>query len=199
MKKVLNIEDEIDLIVVQVLEKNKIEDISNSIEKALRKDRNLDIGEEDFSVQTPVQGIQTINTILNIINIIVIGIAAVSLLVGSIGIANTMYTSVLERTKEIGIMKSIGAKNSDILFIFLIESGLLGLVGGIIGATMGLGLAYLASYFVSITFPGLSLEVQTSQSLLISAIVLSFLLGIISGTIPALQAGKLNTVEALRK
>ncbi len=199
LKKILNIDDEIDLIVVQVLEKEKTEEISNSIERVLRRDRNLDIGEEDFSVQTPVQGIQTINTILNIINIIVAGIAAVSLLVGSIGIANTMYTSVLERTKEIGIMKAIGAKNSDILIIFLIESGLLGLVGGIIGTAIGLGLAYFSSYLVSITFSGLSLGVQTSQPLLISAIILSFLLGIISGTLPAFQAAKLNTVEALRK
>ena len=70
-------------------------------------------------------------------------IAAISLLVGGLGIASTMFTSVVERTKEIGIMKSIGARNKDILYLFLIEAGLLGLVGGIFGALIGMGLAFL--------------------------------------------------------
>src|SRR3989344_4779914 len=72
----------------------------------------------------------TFQTILNIINIVVAGIAAISLLIGTVGVANTMFTSVVERTKQIGIMKSVGAKNQAILIIFIIEAALLGLIGG---------------------------------------------------------------------
>ena len=141
MKKLFNLKDEYDMIVVQVYDSNQAEDIAKKISEALRKDRKEKTGEEDFSVQTPLQAISSVDTILNIINLIIGGIAAISLLIGAIGIANTMYTSVLERTKEIGTMKAVGAKNKEILYIFVIESGLLGLIGGIIGAGMGMGLA----------------------------------------------------------
>ena len=145
LKRLLKIGDEIDLIVVKVDNKDNIDQIAKDIERKLRKDRDEKLGEEDFSVQTPIQALQAVSTVLNIINLIITGIAAISLLVGGIGIANTMYTSVLERTKEIGVMKSIGARNKDILLIFLIESAFLGLVGGIVGALMGLALAFIAA------------------------------------------------------
>ncbi|MCH7567804.1 MAG: ABC transporter permease [Nanoarchaeota archaeon] len=199
LKEILEIEDEIDIIVVQVEDKDKTEEVAQDIERKLRKDRKQKLGEEDFSVQTPLQAIGTINNILNIINLVVIGIAALSLLVGGIGIANAMYTSTLERTKDIGIMKSVGAKNSDILFIFLIESSLLGLVGGIIGAILGLGLAFLVSSIVGSFLGGISLEVRLSFPLLVLAISFSLLIGITSGILPALQASKLNPVDALRQ
>ena len=198
LKEILNIKDEIDLIVVQI-NQNKIKDIAQKIEMRLRKDRNLKEGEEDFSVQTPLQAIETVNTILNVINLIISGIAAVSLLVGGIGIANTMFTSVLERTKEIGIMKSIGARNSDILSLFLIESTLLGLIGGIIGILIGLGLAILISNIASSVLGGINFQVQFSPPLIFFTISFSLLIGILSGIIPAIQASKLKPVEALRK
>ena len=132
-------------------------------------------------------------------NAIVIGIAMISLLVGGIGIANTMYTSVLERTKEIGIMKAVGAKNSDILWIFLIESGLLGLVGGIVGAGIGLGGAIGISSIANQSIGGELFIVSPDYFLLICSVLFSFIVGIISGVLPAFQASKLNVVEALRK
>src|SRR3989344_636025 len=145
MEELFGIDDEIDLIVVRVRDKDKIEDVANEIERKLRNDRNEKVGEESFSVETPLQALGAVNTVLGIINIIIIGIAAISLFVGGIGIANTMYTSVLERRKEIGVMKAVGAKNKDILMLFLIESGLLGLVGGIVVALLGLGAALFVS------------------------------------------------------
>lgn len=199
MKDLLEIGDEIDIIIAQVENKNDIEEVGKNIEKEFRNDRNLDIGEEDFVVQTPLQAVEGVNNVLNIVNLIVIGIAAISLLVGGIGIANTMYTSVLERTKEIGIMKAIGAKNSDILSIFLIEAGLLGLVGGVVGAVLGLSLAFGVAGIAGSALGGIDLGVRISYPLLLSAINFSFFLGIFSGILPALQASKLNPVEALRK
>ena len=199
LKDLLNLGDEIDMIVVQVEDHNKIEQTTENLENKLRKDRNEKRGQETFSVQTPSQGVATVNTTLNIINLIVVGIAAISLLIGAIGIGNTMYTSILERTKEIGTMKAIGAQNNDILFIFMIESGLLGLVGGIAGAAVGLGLAFAASAGANTAFGTSLFQVAPSYPLLLGSVAFSFVAGIIAGIIPARQASKLNPVDALRK
>jgi putative ABC transport system permease protein len=199
MKKLLNIGDEWDLIVAQVSDSKQAQAIAENIKEALRKDRKEKIGEEDFSVQTSVEAVSSVNTILNIINLIVGGIAALSLLVGGIGIMNTMYTSVLERTKEIGTMKAIGAQNKEILWIFVIESGMLGLIGGIIGAALGIGLAFGVSGIANATIGGTFLSVQLSYPLIFGAIAFAFVLGLISGLTPAFQASKLKPVEALRR
>ena len=199
LEEILDIKDEFDILVIQVQDAEEIGKIKQEIEDKFRDDRNQELGEEDFSVQTPEQSIQTVNTILVGINLVVGGIAAISLLVGGVGITNTMYTSVLERTKEIGIMKAVGAKNKDILWVFLIESALLGLVGGIIGAAIGIGLALLVSYGVTTAFSGINFTVAISYPLLTLAILFSLVIGSISGILPALQASKLKPVEALRR
>ncbi|OIO80334.1 hypothetical protein AUJ84_03770 [Candidatus Pacearchaeota archaeon CG1_02_32_132] len=199
LKSILKIDDQIDLIVVQVENRDNLEQVSNEIERTLRKDRKEKLGEETFSVQTPLQSVSSISTVLNIINLIVSGIAAISLLIGGIGIANTMFTSVLERTKEIGIMKSIGAKNRDIMLIFIIESAFLGLVGGIIGAALGLALAFGISSLASSFLGGIELQVSISIPLIAGSILFSLALGLFFGLVPAYQASKLNPVEALRK
>ena len=198
MKSLLNIGDEYDIITVQISNAKNIESIAEKIKEELRKDRKEKIGEEDFSVQTPLQAISGVNTILDIINLIVEGIAAISLLIGGVGIANTMYTSVLERRKEIGTMKAIGAKNIEILYIFIIESGLLGLIGGIAGAGLGIGMALGVAGIANAAFGSEILNIQLSFPLIFSAIAFSFLIGLISGLIPAFQASKLKPVEALR-
>ncbi len=198
LKSLLNIGDEIDLIVAQVADPKQAEDVAKRIESRIRRDRDEKIGEEDFSVQTPLQAISSVNTVLNIINLIVTGIAAISLLIGGIGIANTMYTSIMERTREIGTMKAVGAKNRDILTMFVIESGLIGLIGGIVGAFIGLGMAFTASGIANAAFGSNILAVSVSYPLLFGAIGFSFGIGIISGFIPSFQASKLKPVDALR-
>ena len=134
---------------------------------------------------------------MNIINIVISGISGISLLVGGIGIANTMYTSVLERTREIGVMKAIGARNSDVLYIFLIEAGMLGLLGGIIGVLLGLGAAFLASYSANSFFGENIFIVTINYSLVLFALGFSLAIGMLAGFFPALQASKLKPVEAL--
>ncbi len=198
LQDLFGIEDEYDLIVAKVRDRDKIEEIGEEIERKLRRDRNEKEDEETFSVETPLQSLAAVSTILNIINIIVIGIAAISLFVGGVGIANTMYTSVIERTKEIGIMKAVGARNRDVLSIFLIESGLLGLVGGVAGALIGLGGALAVSSLANQALGADLFIVSISYPLLLSAVSFSFFVGVVSGIIPALQASKLNVVDALR-
>ena len=198
LKEILDFTDEYDLIVAQVEDQDELVEVAKKIEDELRKNRREKIGEESFSVETPLQAFSAVSTILNMINLIVVGIAMISLFVGGVGIANTMYTSVLERTKEIGVMKAIGAKNSDIMWIFLIESGLLGLVGGIVGALMGLGGAMLASNLANQALGNDLFIISINYSLLFGAVAFSFFVGIISGVLPALQASKLNVVDALR-
>lgn len=196
--RTLDIGDEIDIIAVQASDEDRVNSVAKGIEDALRKDRKLKKGEEDFTVQTPQQSLQAINTILAVINAVVVGIAAISLFVGGIGITNTMYTSVVERTKEIGIMKAIGARNQDILWIFLIESSLLGLVGGVVGAIIGLAMAYLIAFGVTTAFPGINFAITLSLSLIFGAISFALLVGTVSGLVPALQASRMKPVEALR-
>ncbi|MFH1358654.1 MAG: ABC transporter permease [archaeon] len=198
MKDLLDIDDEIDLIVAQVENPDEIEEVGQRIEKALRNDRNLDEGEEDFSVETPLEAIGAVRDILFSVNLVVIGIAMISLIVGGIGIANTMYTSVLERRKEIGTMKAIGAKNSDILSIFVIESGLMGFVGGVIGVLIGTLLSLGAAGAANSFFGNEIIRVNISILFIVSMVIFSFLIGVFSGLIPSYQASKLKPVDALR-
>ena len=199
MRSLMSIGDEIDIIAIKVQDADKIEQVAQDIERKLRKDRNQKEGEEDFSVQTPLQALSSIRTILTVINIVVTGIAAIALLVGGIGITNTMFTSVLERTRENGVMKAIGAQNKDILTIFLIESALLGLVGGLVGAAIGLSMALGVAGAANSALGETIFKVSPSIPLLIGAILFSLVIGILSGLVPAYQASKLNPVEALRK
>jgi len=198
MKRLLTIDDEIDLLVAQIDSREDISVIAGRISAALRKDRNLKIGEEDFSVETPLQSVSVVNQTLLVVNAIVVGIALISLVVGGIGIANTMYTSVLERKKEIGTMKAIGAQNKDILTIFLIESGLLGFIGGFIGVVIGAGLAIGLSSFANAYFETQLITVELSAPLLTGVLFFSGILGIVFGGIPSYQASKLKPVDALR-
>src|SRR3989344_5567275 len=127
----------LDLIAVHVKTKEDMPQVKEDIERILRKIRNVKIGQEDFEVSTPEQALSTVNQILTGVQIFIVLIALISILVGAVGIVNTMTTSVLERKKEIGTMKAIGARNSDIFYQFFIEAGLLGLIGGLLGVAIG--------------------------------------------------------------
>jgi len=190
--------DEVNVIAVKVNDEGRIDRTKENIEKLLRKERDVKKGEEDFAVDSPKSSIDALNSTLFAIQLFVYIIAAISILVGGIGIMNTMYTSVLERTKDIGIMKSIGAKNSSIFTIFFIESGFLGFVGGIIGIIIGIAIAYGMAFIGRATLGSQLIQAHVSLVLIISTLVASFILGTLFGTLPALQASKLVPVESLR-
>lgn len=198
-RELLDIPDEYSLIVVQVTSEEDIELAQESITKDLRSSRGVREGREDFAVETPGDVLNAFNTIIGGVTAVLVGIAAISLIVGGIGIMNTMYTAVLERTREIGIMKAVGARNSDVLSIFMFESGLLGLLGGTIGVLLGVALSQLVVIAGSFALgPGV-LSSDISLSLVLGSLAFSFGVGLLAGTLPAYEAARLPPVEALRK
>lgn len=145
--------------------------------------------EDDFTLQTAESSLETVNNITNILSIALGGIAAISLLVGGIGVANIMLVSVTERTREIGLRKALGARRIDILKQFLLEAVILSLSGGLIGIALGMGGSMLVSrFFVSSVTPWSAFL----------AFSFSLLIGVVFGMAPALRASKLNPIEALR-
>jgi putative ABC transport system permease protein len=189
--------DQLDYMFVTVKEGANPSDVADRIKKALRKTRNVKEGDEDFVVQTSDDLIKAFGTVLTIIQIVLISIAGISLLVGGVNITNTMYTSVLERTNEIGVMKAIGATNKDVFLIFLIESGILGVAGGILGIAIGIGLSKLVA--LGAAAGGYSIITAIFPWYLIGgALGFSFIVGALAGTLPAIQASKLKPVDALR-
>jgi len=147
---------------------------------------------EDFTVQSQGAMLQTMNTILNVLTAVLGGIAGISLLVGGIGIMNIMLVSVRERTREIGIRKAIGARNSDIMAQFLIEAITLSGVGGVIGIILGVGIALLIPLFVTV--------LPTSVSLwsIVMAFSFSMAVGVFFGVYPARKASLQDPITALR-
>ena len=190
--------DEVSQILVKVSDEDELSRVSEDIEEKLRKEKNEGKGKESFEVQTPEQLLGTISTVFSIVTAVLIGIAAISLVVGGIGIANTMYTSVIERTKEIGIMKAVGAKNSDVLTIFLMEAGLLGLVGGMIGIALGIGIGEVVEIIATRAIGSPLLNSTFSLPLVLGALAFSFIIGSVSGLLLARQAASLRPVDALR-
>lgn len=153
----------------------------------------------DFSVLTPNRVNQLVGNILGVIEFVLFMIAIVSLVVGAVGIMNTMYTSVLERTRHIGIMKAVGASRESILSLFLIESGLIGFIGGIMGIVLGIAVAFciglIAQNFgINNLFSFAALDFFE----LFVVLVITFITGILAGFFPARAAARMEPAEALR-
>ncbi len=187
--------DQIDIIIAQVEEGYDAGKVAEDVKEALRKDHGLKEGEEDFTVQTFEQLMDMFSSVFNLVITIVIGIAAISLLVGGLGIMNTMYMSILERTREIGIMKSIGATNRNVMAIYLVESGFLGLFGGAVGMTLGILIAKGIEFGIESFF---HLRALITPELIVGTLLFSFIVGVVSGLLPARRAARLQPVEALR-
>jgi len=174
--------------------------VAEAIEDALSKTRKRRFGtdEADFSVLTSERMGDLAGNILGIIQLVIFLFASVAIVVGGIGITNSMFTSVRERTREIGVMKAIGAKNSAVLTIFLFEAGIIGLIGGVGGTILGAGLAKGIELYGQL-HPLFYFTASVTPGLIIFGLVFSFFVGCISGLIPARAAAKLKPVEALRR
>jgi len=161
----------------------------------IRKLRNAH-GEEDFQIMDSQQLIDSSMSIMGTIQIIVVGIAAIALIVGAIGVMNMMFMSVSNRKKEIGTMKAIGATDRQVIMIFLTEAMLMGMIGGVVGAGLGVEIALLSS--VAATQLDFKLNVAVTPELILFAVLFAGIIGIISGVLPAIRASKMDPVEAMR-
>ncbi len=186
-----------DTLVVKIKDENQLDEVITKIQDKLMTARHVTQKNMDFSVTSRKEMQQTRAETMNSMSMFLLAIATVSLIVGAVGIANTMFTSVLEKTKEIGIMKAIGARNQDILLIFILNAGFIGLVGGLIGIILGAVL----SGFMPVLLGNLPMArggTLVSSNSIIMALSVSVIVGILAGIIPAYQASRLKPVDALR-
>ena len=193
MRELFDDKDTVSMIQANVKSGRDINEVAEKTTQQLKKVRD----EEEFDVITAEQLMEQLGAVLLIVQAVLVSIAAISLVVGGIGIANVMYTSVMQRTREIGIMKSVGATNRTILLIFVMEAGLIGLAGGIIGVLLGA----LIAMTVGMIAAGAGwpiFKVSISPVILLFGLVFSVLVGMVSGALPAMQASKLKPVDALR-
>ena len=190
-KRMLGV-DYIQQIVCSAASEDVAEAAVEEIENILRASHKIpEDGEDDFSVRTQQEMLEMMSSMTGMITTVLVAIALISLLVGCIGIMNIMYVTVTERTKEIGLRMSIGAKNSAILMQFLTESIILSLIGGVIGLLLGIGLSYIVALVMSLPF-------IINPLWMVISFVSCAILGLISGFFPALKASRTNPINALR-
>ncbi len=183
--------DEISYIFLKARKNTDMQRFEEDVRFALRNSHKVSKEDEDFTVITYEFVSEAADMILGTLVLALGLIAAIALIVGGIGIMNTMYMSVMERTRELGTLKAVGALKKDILLVVLIESGFLGLVGGIVGTIIGLGLSCLVCVFAEI-------PIIFNLILIFGSILISFLIGLGSGYFPAKRAVDLSPTEALR-
>lgn len=191
-------------IQVKVTDSGSANETATAIENKLLLSRHVTESTKDFSVTSSATMQSTISSVMETMSLFLAGIAAVSLLVGAIGIANTMFMSVMERTRQIGTLKALGTTNFEVMKLFVFESAMIGFIGGLLGIFLGM----IASGVISEL--GIRLMVAGGRSgatgsiavitpqLAAFALGFSVLIGIISGILPARMATKLEPVEALR-
>jgi putative ABC transport system permease protein len=191
-------------IQVKVADPGLVNEVTNITEERLLLSRHETENTRDFTITSAQQIQTTISGVMGTLNLFLTGIAAISLLVGAIGIANTMFMSVMERTRQIGTLKALGTTNFEIMKLFLLESAMIGFMGGLIGVFLG----FIAAGTISelgVRIAGIggrgglggNLTVITPELVLFS-IGFSVFIGAISGLIPARRAASLQPVEALR-
>lgn len=177
-------------IIVVSSSDHDTDEVASNLENTLMSLHGVTKETEDFQVTTASSLAATVSGITDVLSLFLGVIASISLLVGGIGVANTMFMSVLEQTKQIGVLKSLGAKNKDIIYIFLSEAGIIGLIGGMLGVL----LSFLASGLISLA----GLPTNITLELILGGLFFSIFTGIIAGISPARNAAKIPPIEALR-
>ncbi|MFA6329440.1 MAG: ABC transporter permease [Candidatus Micrarchaeia archaeon] len=189
-KKFLNQSKQASSLIIKVEPGYSTDAVSSAVSAKLAELHRVDSDNLDFTITTAAAIQSTISSVTETLTLFLGGIAAISLLVGAIGVANTMFMSVLERTKEIGILKALGMKDREITLLFLFESALIGFMGGFFGLLLSLSVSFILSMF--------SVSSTITLELMLGALMFSVFVGVISGMIPARNAAKLQPVEALR-
>jgi putative ABC transport system permease protein len=188
--------DRVDVIFVQATSADTVRSAADEISQILRQRHRAAIGLDDFTVFTQEDFVATARTITSVLTIFLGGIAAISLLVGGIGIMNIMLVSVTERTREIGLRKALGARRKDIMIQFLTESSMLSLLGGLVGIGLGwaiaTGVGQIAAAANTPFYPTVGLGA------VLLATIFSTAVGLFFGIYPANRAANLQPVEALR-
>jgi len=188
--------ERIDLLLVQVIDAESVKQASEEVSDILRSRHRTALGADDFTVFSQEDFVNTARTITGVLTIFLGGIAAISLLVGGIGIMNIMLVSVTERTREIGLRKALGARKRDILIQFLTESSMLSLLGGLVGILLGWLIALIVGQIAAANdtpfYPVVGLDA------ILLATLFSTAAGLFFGLYPANRAANLEPVEALR-
>ncbi len=186
--------DDISEIWVKIRNIAEAEGIADEIEERIDENHKLD----DFaSAMTMGSAIEQLNTVFGLLQAVLVAIASISLIVASMGIINTMLMSVMERTHEIGVMKAIGAKNRNVLSLFLVEAGLVSAAGGVLGCVLGVIGAYVICMCISTQF-GMNIPAMVQPGVMLGGLGVAVLVGILSGLYPAGKASKMSPVEAVR-
>jgi len=187
-------------ITVQAEDNNIADETAEEIEFLLRQRHDLPFDnpdKDDFAVMTMAEAMDLYNTVFDAINLLLVAIAGISLVVGGVGIMNIMYVSVAERTYEIGLRKSVGATEGNILWQFLWEAVVITFFGAIIGFVLGVLLSFLVT--IVATSQGIGWKFVINPSSIFLSIGVSLFIGLVFGVFPALSASKLDPVDALRK
>jgi len=195
-------ESNITSATIQVYDVTNVESIADEIEQAINENH----GDDDFASATTMSSImESIQNIIGVIQMMLVAIASIALIVASIGIMNTMLTSVMERTREIGIMKAIGAENKDVMSIFIIEGIIVSVIGGLCGIFLGVFGSQALGEIVSMQGSsgagppsGMALNPVVTLSSVMLAIGVSILVGVLSSSYPAWKAAKMSPIEAVR-
>ena len=204
-KKAMGV-DHIQFVIYKVNDMNLVAQTIAEMEVVMRDRHEIEYDSEedkkdklkdDFTIVSIAEAKEMLDQVFLILNVLLIGLTSISLIVGGVGIMNVMYVSVTERTKEIGLRKSVGARNGDLLLQFIFEAVILTLVGGLFGIVFGYIFSKILTYFVM--GKGFMVEFQVTWQAVLLAVGFSAVVGILFGFYPARKASRMTPIEALRK
>ncbi len=195
-KKILGV-DHIQFAIFELRDMNRLDFTVAQAESIMRSEHDItDPEEDDFAVSSVTEIREIIDNVFFTINLLLLGLTSIALIVGGVGIMNVMYVAVTERTFEIGIRKSVGARRKDILFQFLVEAVFLTIIGGILGILIGIAISLLVTFIIN-NF-GINFELQVTSGSILLGFIFSAAVGIIFGVYPARRASDVSPMEAIR-